>query len=96
MAYMPLNTENGIEIKSVGDFLKTISEIKTKSENQYSTFFFRGQEADFWKVVPSVFRDNMLSVEHNLLSEPLRRAPNEFSGMLDEFEIMEKYHQSNL
>jgi hypothetical protein len=91
MAYMPLNTENGIEIKSVGDFLKTISEIKSKSENQYSTFFFRGQEADFWKVVPSVFRDNMLSVEHNLLSEPRRRAPNEFSGMLDEFEIMEKY-----
>lgn len=39
MAYMPFNTENGIEIKSVGDFLKTISEIKSKSENQYSTFF---------------------------------------------------------
>lgn len=91
MAYMPLNVENGIEIKSVGDFLKTISEIKSKSENQYSTFFFRGQEVDFWKVEPSVFRDNMLSVEHNLLSEPLRRTPDEFSGMIDEFEIMEKY-----
>ncbi len=91
MAYMPLNIEDGIEIKSVGDFLKTISEIKSKSENQYSTFFFRGQEVDFWKVEPSVFRDNMLSVEHNLLSEPLRRTPDEFSGMIDEFEIMEKY-----
>lgn len=38
----------------------------------------------------------MLNVEHNLLSEPLRRAPNEFSGMLDEFEIMEKYQHYGL
>lgn len=91
MAYNFLNTEHGIEIKSVGDFLRIISDIKSKSENQYSTFFFRGQEADFWNVEPSVFRDNMLSVEHILLSEPLRIAPNEFHDVKNEFEIIEKY-----
>lgn len=33
----------------------------------------------------------MLSVEHHLMSEPLRLVPNEFVNLGDSFEIMEKY-----
>lgn len=33
----------------------------------------------------------MLSIEHHLMTEPLRQVPNEFYNLSDSFEIMEKY-----
>ena len=86
-----LNTDNGIEITSVNEYMKEISKLNEQKNDINAQLFFRGQAVEYWDVRPSIFRDNMLSVEHFLMSEPLRRVPNEFINLGDSFEIMEKY-----
>ncbi len=86
-----LNTDDGIEISSVDDYMREISRLNEQKSAQNAQLFFRGQAVDYWKVKPSIFRDNMLSVEHNLMLEPLRQVPNEFVNLGGSFEIMEKY-----
>lgn len=90
------NTElivNGIEIKSVSDFVDEIHTLNEMMEDEGSSeeLFFRGQEVDSWPIVPSVFRDDMLSVEHKLMQIPLLKCPSEFSSFNDTFDIMTKY-----
>ena len=87
-----LDTEDGIEITSIDEFMKEISNLNQSKKDPNAQIFFRGQAVDYWDIRPSIFRNQMLSVEHNLMSEPLRQIPNEFNNLGDSFEIMEKYH----
>lgn len=89
--HMSLNTDEGIEITSVDEYMREISKLNQNKKNPNAQMFFRGQAVDYWDIRPSIFRDQMLSVEHNLMSEPLRQIPNEFNNLGDSFEIMEKY-----
>ncbi len=86
-----LNTDDGIEISSVDAYMREISKLNEQKKDPNAQLFFRGQAVDYWDIKPSIFRDNMLSVEHHLMSEPLRQIPNEFVNLGDSFEIMEKY-----
>lgn len=86
-----LNTEDGIEITSVDEYMRLISRLNAKKNDHNAQLFFRGQAVDYWDIRPSIFRDKMLSVEHYLMSEPLRQIPNEFINLGDSFEVMEKY-----
>lgn len=86
-----LNTEDGIEITSVNEYMKIISKLNQDKKNPNAQLFFRGQAVDYWDIRPSIFRDRMLSIEHYLMSEPLRQIPHEFINFGDSFEIMEKY-----
>lgn len=91
-----LNTDDGVEISSVEEYMKSISELNSNRRYKDSQIFYRGQEVDIWKVEPSIFRDNLLSIEHILMSEPLRQAPDEFRNLSNSFEIMEKYQHYGL
>lgn len=86
-----LNTDDGIEISSVDGYMKEINKLNEDKKSPNAQLFFRGQAVDYWDIRPSIFRDRLLSVEHNLMSEPLRQIPNEFINLGDSFEIMEKY-----
>ena len=86
-----LNTDNGKEILSVDGYMREISKLNEQKSDINAQLFFRGQAVEHWDVKPSIFRNNMLSVEHYLMSEPLRQVPNEFTNLGDYFEIMEKY-----
>ncbi len=88
---MLLNTEEGIEITSVDEYMREISKLNQDKKDPNAQLFFRGQAVDYWDIRPSIFRDRMLSVEHYLMSEPLRQIPNEFVNLGDSFAIMEKY-----
>lgn len=85
--------EDGMIIESVGDFIHAIKEIDSESESLGSNHIivFRGQRTSDWPVEPSVFRDQYLSIEHDLLQQPLLQNPNEFNYSMDAFEIMTKY-----
>lgn len=86
-----LNTDDGIEITSVDEYMKEISNLNQNKKNPNAQLFFRGQAVDYWDIRPSIFREQMLSVEHYLMSEPLRQVPDEFINLGCSFEIMEKY-----
>ena len=85
--------EDRITIDSVGDFIHKIKEIDDESENLGGNhvIVFRGQRTSDWTVEPSIFRDQYLSIEHDLLQQPLLQNPNEFNYSMDAFEIMTKY-----
>lgn len=89
--HMQLDTTDGIEITSVDEFMKEISILKQNKKDPNAQLFFRGQAVDYWDIRPSIFRDQMLSIEHNLMTEPLRQVPSEFYNLSESFEIMEKY-----
>lgn len=63
-----------------------------ESEDGTSTeLYFRGQETEFWDIEPSIFRDDMLSIEHKLMQIPLQKSPTEFRDLNSMFDIMTKY-----
>lgn len=45
----------------------------------------------YWDIEPSIFRDDMLSIEHKLMQIPLQKSPTEFRDLKSMFDIMTKY-----
>ncbi|SEI92890.1 protein of unknown function [Kandleria vitulina] len=88
--------DDAIEVSSVDDFIKQINLIYQEEESIEKRFYFRGQSVDYWDIRPSVFRNNLISVEHSLMAEPIRKLPKEFRGLGDTFEVMEKYQHYGL
>lgn len=91
MPYRIPDFENGIKIESVGMYLDRIKEINANRAGDSTQLFFRGQETEFWSIEPSIFREDLLSIEHKLMITPLQKIPMEFRHMQDTFEIMTKY-----
>jgi hypothetical protein len=67
------------EISNLTDYFNIVSDLRRKyiEEDGYSEkrLFFRGQENAHWDIRPSIFRDNMLSVENKLINEAKSRNP---------------------
>lgn len=94
MAYREIDESNIILIDSVSSFIEEIKRIKELKESEHGTsteLYFRGQETEFWDIEPSIFRDDMLSIEHKLMQIPLQKSPIEFRELNSMFDIMTKY-----
>lgn len=91
MSYKELDTTNLIEIDSVSSFIENIRSIKEAADGTSTELYFRGQETEFWDIEPSIFRDDMLSIEHKLMQIPLQKSPTEFRDLNSMFDIMTKY-----
>ncbi len=85
------NMDYGIEITSVGSFIEKIKDLRCNEDGSSTEIYFRGQEVEFWGIEPSIFRNNMLSVEHKLMQIPLQKNPFDFKDLSDSFDIMTKY-----
>ena len=90
MSYKEFDTTELTEIDSVGSFIKEIQTLREKIDNNSVDLYFRGQEVEFWDIEPSIFRNDMLSIEHNLMQIPLQRIPMEFKDFDNMFDIMAK------
>lgn len=94
VAYKEIDESNIILIDSVSSFIEKIKEVKEMKESEDGTsteLYFRGQETEFWDIEQSIFRDNMLSIEHKLMQIPLQKSPTEFRELNSMFDIMTKY-----
>ena len=91
LSYKEIDTTNLIEIDSVSSFIEHIRSIKESAEGSSTGLYFRGQETEFWDIEPSIFRDDMLSIEHKLMQIPLQKSPTEFRDLNSMFDIMTKY-----
>lgn len=94
MAYKEIDESNIILIDSVSSFIEKIKQVKEMKESEDGTsteLYFRGQETEFWDIEPSIFRDDMLSIEHKLMQIPLQKSPTEFRDLNSMFDIMTKY-----
>lgn len=94
MAYKEIDESNIILIDSVSSFIEKIKQVKEMKESEDGTsteLYLRGQETEFWDIEPSIFRDDMLSIEHKLMQIPLQKSPTEFRDLNSMFDIMTKY-----
>lgn len=94
MAYKEIDESNIILIDSVSSFIEKIKQVKELKESEDGTsteLYFRGQETEFWDIEPSIFRDDMLSIENKLMLIPLQKSPTEFRDLNSMFDIMTKY-----
>lgn len=94
VAYKEIDESDIILIDSVSSFIENIKQVKEKKESKDGTsteLYFRGQETEFWDIEPSIFRDDMLSIEHKLMQIPLQKSPTEFRDLNSMFDIMTKY-----
>lgn len=101
--YNEPNYDDQYEIKSLSDFIDKINNMDNfnsnfENNNRYGedegkndTLVFRGQKAEFWDVKPSLFREDFLSIEHELMLQPIFQIPSEFNRNNDLFETMTKY-----
>lgn len=91
MVHGELKVDEHIEIDSVSSLISAVKDLKESADGSSTELYFRGQEAEFWDIKPSVFRENMLSVEHRLMQIPLQKIPAEFKEFHTAFDIMTKY-----
>lgn len=91
MAYKELEIDALTEIDSVSSFISAVKALKDSADGASTELYFRGQDAEFWDIEPSVFRNGMLSVEHKLMQIPLQKIPTEFKEFHTMFDIMTKY-----
>jgi len=97
ITYKIKDFEQGIEVNTVSSYLEIIHKFQDKLKNDPNVgglsqeLFFRGQETEFWDLKPSIFRNDMIGIEHILMQEPLRQFPNEFNDRQDDFDILTKY-----
>lgn len=91
MAYKELEVDKFVEIDSVSSFISEVKALKDSIDGTSTELYFRGQDAEFWNIEPSVFRNDMLSVEHKLMQIPLQKIPTEFKEFHTTFDIMTKY-----
>lgn len=91
MAYKEIDTEDLIQVDSVSSYISKIKEMRTSAEGISTGLYFRGQETEFWDIEPSIFRNDMLSIEHKLMQIPLQKIPAEFREFKTMFDIMTKY-----
>ena len=91
MAYKEIDITNLREIDSVSSFIEHVRSIKESADGTSTELYFRGQETEFWDIEPSIFRDDMLSIEHKLMQIPLQKSPTEFRDLNSMFDIMTKY-----
>lgn len=89
--YKELETDNLIEIDSVSSYISAVKTLRESADGASTELYFRGQEVEFWDIEPSIFRNDMLSIEHKLMQIPLQRIPMEFKGFDSLFDVMTKY-----
>lgn len=89
--YKELEKDNLVEIDSVSSFIREIQELRESADGTSTELYFRGQEVEFWDIEPSIFRNDMLSIEHKLMQIPLQKIPKEFKGFDSLFDVMTKY-----
>ena len=70
LAYKELEVDELIEIDSVSSFISAVKELQDSADGSSTELYFRGQDAEFWDIEPSVFRNEMLSVENRLMQIP--------------------------
>lgn len=91
MAYKEIDTENLIQVDSVSSYISEIKKMRASADGISTGLYFRGQETEFWDIEPSIFRNDMLSIEHQLMQIPLQKIPVEFREFKTMFDIMTKY-----
>lgn len=82
-----------IIIDSVSTMIETVKKLRNKIMEDGDSFdlYFRGQEVEEWDIEPSIFRNDMVSVEHQLMQIPLQIIPMEFKEFNSKFDVMTKY-----
>ena len=74
MAYKELEVGELTEIDSVSSFIGAVKALKESDDGTSTELYFHGQDAEFWDIEPSIFRNNMLSIEHRLMQIPLQKS----------------------
>lgn len=75
---------------------RLMQEIGIDLHNDAGRLFFRGQANSDWRVEPSIFRDNQLSIEHKYVRASITRLPQEFSNVSSAFDRLTKLQHYGL
>ena len=90
---------NCVIIESVSDYINEIlsrrkNVIEEFSESKY--WFFRGQKCSLWGVRPSIFRNNVVGTEYEIIQQALRRCPFDFREYDSQFDKLTKLQHYGL
>lgn len=89
-------------IAKLNDYISAIHELRYKNvdmeedveKGQY--YFFRGQANSNWDVYPSVFRNDLITIESDLIKTAYLRNPKEFRTFGNNFECLSKLQHYGL
>lgn len=91
-----VDENDNIVVCSVCEYVEYISHLTKDSKGSNEKLFFRGQSNKNWDIRPSAFRDNILTIEHELILDACARAPFEFSRNSSSFEKLTKLQHYGL
>ena len=77
-----------VAVGSVSNLLEAIRKLDTRP------LYFRGEQRCGWRLMPSVFRQDLAKVEHKLLNDLISRRPEELGGTksaLEQLQIAQHY-----
>lgn len=100
---MAINDDNilnndSISISSLSEYTNAITSIRNGiiEEGKSETLFFRGQSNKSWDIRPSIFRNDLISVEHKIIRTATARVPQEFRECTSAFEELTKLQHYGL
>lgn len=85
-----------IKIKSAYQFFKIAHECKVNRNHCGEIEFYRGHSDKEWRLLPSIYRQYMLSFEEDLVNEFIRRCPGEFEDTHGLFNVLAKMQHYGL
>lgn len=93
--------DGDIEIDSVNRYLELVGELRKKSAEKegfslFNKLFFRGQANVGWDITPSVFRNDLLNIETDLIKAALMRNPADFIKLSSDFDRLTKLQHYGL
>lgn len=86
-------------ITSIKTYIDTIMQLRSDpSCEEYPNYqwFFRGQKDSTWSVEPSIFRNDGVAKEYELIQSALRQNPFDFRDSKTDFEILTKLQHYGL
>lgn len=91
---------NGLELSSLTQYIHIIHSLMQEAgidlHKDGGHLFFRGQANEKWDVIPSIFRDNQLSLEHKYVRSSISRLPFEFASGTSAFDRLTKLQHYGL
>lgn len=93
--------DGDIEIDSVNKYLELLVELRKKCAEKggfslFNKLFFRGQANAGWDITPSVFRNDLLNIETDLIKAALMRNPADFIKLTSDFDRLTKLQHYGL
>lgn len=82
-------------VQSFSEYYETLKELFGKNDSELQ-YFFRGHSNEKYKIIPGIFRNDIIKYENRMYHEAIRKNPDQFSEDMSTFDKLVKMQHYEL